>query len=172
MVLVEMWRRFCLVSVLSVVLHQQDQDEGRDAEDQAGEGDHDGRDDLLDPDEWGDDGVRLYGENRGEVGVEGLEPCHRAQISTGQQSLQSEGVKTVEFPFPSCLEFLSLPDAGRERFMVGVADTEEDCGGEEGVSEDLPLPPAPVLSLAGVVVSQNCLTVGGGHSTAHWDQLE
>ena len=92
-VLVEMWRRFCLVSVLSVVLHQQDQDEGRDAEDQAGEGDHDGRDDLLDPDEWGDDGVRLYGENRGEVGVEGLEPCHRAQISTGQQSLKSEGVK-------------------------------------------------------------------------------
>ena len=91
--MVDMRRRLSLVSVLSVVLHQQDQDEGRDTEDQAGEGDHDGRDDLLDPDEWGDDGVRLYGENRGEVGVEGLEPCHRAQISTGQQSLKSEGVK-------------------------------------------------------------------------------
>ena len=93
LVVLEVSWRLCLLSVLSVVLHQQDQDHRRDAEDEAGEGDHDGRDDLLDPDEWGDDGVRLYGENRGEVGVEGLEPCHRAQISTGQQSLKSEGVK-------------------------------------------------------------------------------
>ena len=90
---VEMWRRLRLVSVLAVVFHKEDQDQGRDAEDQAGEGDHDGRDDLLDPDDGGDDGVRLYGENRGEVGVERLEPRHRAEVSTGQQSLQSEGVK-------------------------------------------------------------------------------
>ena len=86
-----MRRRLCLVPVLHVVLHQQHQDEGRDAEDEAGEGDHDGRDDLLDPDDGGDDGVRLYGEDRGEVGVDGLQPGHRGQVAAGQESLQSEG---------------------------------------------------------------------------------
>ena len=92
MMLVVMRRRLCLVPVLSVVLHQQHQDEGRDAEDEAGEGDHDGRDDLLDPDDGGDDGVRLHGEDRGEVGVDGLQTGHRGHIPTGQQSLQPEGV--------------------------------------------------------------------------------
>ena len=96
-VLVEMWWSLCFVSVLPVVFHQKDQDEGRDAEDQAGEGDHDGRDDLLDPDDGGDDGVRLYGENGGEVGVERLQSRHRAQVATGQQSLQSEGVQSLVF---------------------------------------------------------------------------
>ena len=62
------------VGLVPVVAHQQHEDEGRDAEDEAGEGDHDGRDDLLDPDDGGDDGVRLYGEDRGEVGVELVEP--------------------------------------------------------------------------------------------------
>ena len=52
--LVEMYRSLSLVSV---VFDQEDENEGRDAEDEAGEGDHDGRDDLLDPDQGGDDGV-------------------------------------------------------------------------------------------------------------------
>ena len=43
--------------LVSVVLHQEDQDEGRDPEDEAGEGDHDRGDDLLDPDDGGDDRV-------------------------------------------------------------------------------------------------------------------
>ena len=80
------------MSVLAVVFHQEDQDQGRDPQDEAGEGDHDGRDDLLDPDDGGDHGVRLDREDRGEVGVDGLQPGHRGHIPTGQQSLQSEGV--------------------------------------------------------------------------------
>ena len=87
----EVWRRLALLSVLSVVLHQEDQDQGRDAEDEAREGDHDGRDDLLDPDDGGDDGVRLHGEDRGEVGVDRPQPGHRGQVAAGQESLQSEG---------------------------------------------------------------------------------
>ena len=97
LVVLEVSWRLCLLSVLSVVLHQQDQDHRRDAEDEAGEGDHDGRDDLLDPDDGGDDGVRLYGEHGGEVGVERLQSRHRAQVTTGQQSLQSEGVQYLVF---------------------------------------------------------------------------
>ena len=50
----EMYRSLSLVSV---VFDQEDENEGSDAEDEAGEGDHDGRDDLLDPDQGGDDGV-------------------------------------------------------------------------------------------------------------------
>ena len=57
LVVLEVSWRLGLLSVLSVVLHQQDQDHRRDAEDEAGEGDHDGRDDLLDPDDGGDHGV-------------------------------------------------------------------------------------------------------------------
>ena len=45
------------LSFVSVVFDQEDENECSDAEDEAGEGDHDGRDDLLDPDQGGDDGV-------------------------------------------------------------------------------------------------------------------
>ena len=105
------------MSVLSVVLHQQDQDQGRDAEDEAGEGDHDGRDDLLDPDDGGDHGVRLYREDRGEVGVDGPQPGHRAHIATGQQALQSEAVFSEE----QSAEWSTLicPDPSRYCALIG-----------------------------------------------------
>ena len=39
-------RRICFISV---VFDQEDEDDGSNSEDEAGEADHDGRDDLLDP---------------------------------------------------------------------------------------------------------------------------
>ena len=68
---------------------------------------------------------------------------------------------------------VSLPHTGREgRAAVQVADTEEEGGGQERVREDLPLPPALVLSVGGVVVPQLGLAGGGGDPAAHWYQLE
>ena len=52
-----------------------------------------------------------------------------------------------------------------------VADTEEDGGGQEGGGEDLPLAPAPVLGVGGVVVGELGLAGGGGDTAPHWDQL-
>ena len=43
------------LSFVSVVFDQEDEDEGHDAEDEAGEGDHERGDDLLEPDEGRDD---------------------------------------------------------------------------------------------------------------------
>ena len=87
---------WCLVemywslSFVSVVFDQEDENEGSDAEDEAGEGDHDGRDDLLDPDQGGDDGVWLDRLCGGEVGVERVEPRHGGDVTGSQESLQSE----------------------------------------------------------------------------------
>ena len=46
----EMYRSLSLVSV---VFDQEDEDDGSNTEDEAGEADHDGRDDLLDPEAGG-----------------------------------------------------------------------------------------------------------------------
>lgn len=77
--------------LVSVVLHQEDQDEGRDPEDEAGEGDHDRGDDLLDPDDGGDDRVGLDRVG-GEVGVERLEPGDGGEVPAGEESVQSRNV--------------------------------------------------------------------------------
>ena len=53
-----------------------------------------------------------------------------------------------------------------------VSHTEEEGGGQEGVREDLALPPAPVLGVAGVVVEQDRLAGGGGQAAANGDELE
>ena len=68
---------------------------------------------------------------------------------------------------------VSLPDTGRERFVVSVAHTEEEGGGQERVREHPALPPAPVLGVGGVVVAELGLAGGwrGRDTAAHWDEL-
>ena len=70
------------------MLDEEDEDDGGDAEDEAGEADHHGGDDVMEPHGRGHQ-PRLLAGAPGHVGVQLLQPVHRAYVAHRQQSLES-----------------------------------------------------------------------------------
>ena len=87
--------RLCLVSEM---LHEQDQDNGGDAEDEAGEADHHRGDHVMEP-HGGGHQPRVRAGAPGHVGVQLLQPVHGAHVTHRQQPLESMKQEVLDCNF-------------------------------------------------------------------------
>ena len=79
--------------LVSEVLHEEDEDDGGNAEDETGEADHDRGDDVMEP-HGGRDQVPVppggHPVVSGHIGVQLLQPVHSAHVPIRHQPLESE----------------------------------------------------------------------------------